>query len=155
MIRSNLTNQKMFKFAKFRRWVKNFKRIFLGWKWNNNNTLLFRSLQHLTRARVFHGLEIVYCFSASFLLLLLLTLSFVVCFSSHQTFSYSRPLHLHNMLERHRAMPLDCFLMPFHIPLWAFYATVFRLLRLFYNYKFMVERDKANKMDDVLAVHGE
>lgn len=33
--------------------------------------------EHLTRARVFHGLEIVYCFSASSLL------SFVVCFPIH------------------------------------------------------------------------
>lgn len=27
-----------------------------------------------------------------------------------------------------------CFLLPSHSRLWAFYATVFRLLRLFYNY---------------------
>jgi hypothetical protein len=53
--------------------------------------------------------------------------------------------------EQRSAMPLDCFVVPFHIPLWAFYATVFRLLRLFYNYKVTMERDKANKMDDVFS----
>jgi hypothetical protein len=59
---------------------ENFKRISLVGSETTTTTRLFffRSLQHLTRARVFHGLE--YCFFASFPLLLLLTLSLLYVF---------------------------------------------------------------------------
>lgn len=77
----------------FFRWMKiSKKRSHFDTQWKNHirregkasttttSSILFFCFalhEHLTRARVFHGLEIVYCFSASSLL------SFVVCFPIH------------------------------------------------------------------------
>ena len=57
-----------------------FKRIFRAGSETATMLFFFRSLQHLTRVRVFRGLEIVYCFFASFPLLLLLALSLLYVF---------------------------------------------------------------------------
>lgn len=78
------------------------------------------------------------CFMVSRLcivsLLLLCSLLLYVFPSTLNIFQISCLLRWRNVSERHGKMLSYCFLLLSHIELWAFYATVFCLLRLFYNY---------------------
>lgn len=67
---------------------------------------------------------------------LFLSSLFCCMFSSHQTFSYSRLLHLLNVRERHSNIVSYCFVVLFHIQLWAFYATVFSSIAIVLQLQF-------------------
>lgn len=101
---------------KFHRQRENFKRISSAGSETTTKRLFFRSLQHLTRARVFHGLE--YCFFASFPLLLLLMLSLLYVFPHIKHFP-TRALSIVAMCQSSTALclwivfvgvPRNCFL---------------------------------------------
>jgi hypothetical protein len=101
---------------------------------NNKNTLFSLSTTLDSSSSVSWSRDCV-LFLCFFCLLSHYRLSFVVCFPPHQTFSYSRPLHLPYVQKQQSNSASCCFISPFHIRLWAFYATVFCLLRLFYYHK--------------------
>ena len=113
----------------------------------NNNIIIgfllfcFTLYKHLTSsARVFHGLEIVYCFFFALFCCMFFP-------STLNIFQKSRLLHLLNMQERRSNSLLCCFMLLFHDVLWAFYATVFRLLRLFYNKKTAVDGKRQSEQN--------